>query len=140
MTYLQPAIAAVLPMLRAEAEARMESTGTAYRRTGYTLDANRLQVPAWEVVYAGKCRIAGGRGPTSSTPENTADLDIARSSMVGHFPHATELRDGDLIDVTAGESTGLVFRVVEADQGDQRTACRVRIIQAERPAEWELIA
>lgn len=140
MTYLQPAIATALPMLRAEAEGRMESVGMAYRRTGYTLDANRLQVPAWEVVYAGKCRIAGGRGPTSSTPDNTADLDVARSSMVGHFPHATELRDGDLIDVTAGESEGLVFRVVEADQGDQRTACRVRIIQTERPAEWELIA
>ena len=138
MTYLQPAIAAALPMLRAEAEARMESAGTAYRRTGYTLDANRLQVPDWEVVYTGKCRISAGRGPTSSTPETTADLDIARSSMVGHFPHATELHDGDLIDVTAGESAGLVFRVVEADQGDQRTACRVRIIQVERPAEWEV--
>lgn len=137
MTYLQPAIAAALPMLRAEAEARMESAGTAYRRTGYTTDANRLQVPAWEVAYTGKCRIAGGRGPTSSTPDNTADLDIARSSMVGHFPHDTALRDGDLIDVTAGESAGLVFRVVEADQGDQRTARRVRLIQTERPAEWE---
>lgn len=130
-------IAAAVAAGRVLAESRMASTGTAYRRTGYTLDANRLQVPAWEVVYTGKCRIAGGRGPTSSTPDNTAALDIARSSMVGHFPHATELHDGDLIDVSAGESAGLVFRVVEADQGDQRTACRVRIIQAERPAEWE---
>ena len=131
-------IASAVTAGRVLAESRMASTGTAYRRNGYTADANRLQVPAWEVVYTGKCRIASGRGPTSSTPETTADLDIARSSMVGHFPHATELRDGDLIDVTAGESAGLVFRVVEADQGDQRTACRVRLIQTERPAEWEV--
>jgi hypothetical protein len=130
-------IASAIAAGRVLAESRMASAGTAYRRNGYTTDANRLQVPAWEVVYTGKCRIAGGRGPTSSTPETTADLDIARSSMVGHFPHATELRDGDLIEVNAGESAGLVFRVVEADQGDQRTACRVRLIQTERPAEWE---
>lgn len=119
----------------------MLSHAVVRRRTGtFTTGPNGLEVPEWIVVYTGKCSIKAGGGKsssgTSSTTERTASLDISRSSMVAKFPHDTELLDGDLIDVNGGESAGLVFRVVEADQGDHRTACRVPVIQAARPVEW----
>jgi hypothetical protein len=52
------------------------------------------------------------------------------------LPHDTVLRDGDLIEVTAGELTGSVWHVVEADAADQQTARRVPVIAAEHPEEW----
>lgn len=119
----------------------MLSHAVVRRRTGtFITGPNGLEVPEWIVVYTGKCSIKAGGGKSSggtpATTERTARLDISRSSMVAKFPHDTQLRDGDLIDVDAGESAGLVFRVVEADQGDHRTACRVPVIQADRPVEW----
>jgi hypothetical protein len=55
---------------------------------------------------------------------------------VAHLPHSTVLRDGDLIEITAGELAGSVWHVVEADAADQQTARRVPVIAAEHPEEW----
>jgi hypothetical protein len=54
-----------------------------------------------------------------------------------HFPASTSnLRDGDLLEITSGENTGQVLRVVEADWSDQTTARRVPVVATQRPEEW----
>jgi hypothetical protein len=63
--------------------------------------------------------------------------EVQLAVRVGHFPAATTLlRDGDLIEITAGENAGLVLQIIEAAWQDQATARRVPVMAVQRPAEW----
>lgn len=138
---LQDDLGAAMPFLRAQAESRMLSRATIRRKTGRAEpdESTGLQVTVWETIHADiPCRIAGMAA--NSSPYRT--VNIAGASMevaarVAHFPHdTTGLRDGDLIDVTAGETAPSVWHIIEADAADQQTALRVPVIAAERPEEW----
>jgi hypothetical protein len=130
----------VLAAGRHAAEARMLSTATVRRKTGgTTTDADGFEVPAWAIAYAGRpCRIAGMA--RSQSPSRTIDLggvQVQVATRTAHFAHdTTDLRDGDLIEITAGELVGSVWRIVESDAADQQTARRVPVIATERPKEW----
>lgn len=115
----------------------MLSTCTIYRKTGATTtDADGIKVPVWDVVYTGKCRIAGlSRGAPQYRVESPADTQIPVGFRYANFPHGTVLADGDLIDVTDGDSVG-VWQVEAADRADQQTAYRVPVVAADRPIEW----
>jgi hypothetical protein len=135
---LESAIEAALPVLRSEAEARMLSTATVRRKTGATTtDARGLEVPAWSTMTGLPCRIAGMA--RSQSPSRTVDIggaEVQVATRTAHFPHDTDLRDGDLIEITAGELVGSVWRVIESDAADQQTARRVPVIATDRPEEW----
>jgi hypothetical protein len=119
----------------------MTSTAIVRRKTGRTTqdeDTGR-EVPVWDVVVTGSPFRLGGANQgssgtrTVSTPGGEAQLAL----RTGHFPADTEpFRDGDLIDVTAGENAGTVWRVIEADRADQQTAYRVPLVSVARPGEW----
>lgn len=139
MTYLQPAIDAALPMLRAEAEARMESQATIRRKTGATVIVDNLEVDEWEIVHTDlPCRVAvAGGGAARSRTQSPGGVEIERSTPRLDFPAATsDLRDNDLAEITAGENAGRVYRILEADWQDQATARRVPVEATERPNEW----
>ena len=82
MTYLQPAIDAALPMLRAEAEARMESQATIRRKTGATVIVDNLEVDEWEIVHTDlPCRVAvAGGGAARSRTQSPGGVEIERST------------------------------------------------------------
>ena len=127
--------------LRDFAEWRMEESSecAVMRATaGATQDeATGLVSPTWATAYLGPFRLGGANGGSSGT--RTIDIGGAELQLAvrtGHFPVAADLRDGDLIEVTAGENTGTVWRVVEGDWADQQTARRVPLIAVERPEEW----
>jgi hypothetical protein len=72
----------------------------------------------------------------SQSPSRTIDLggvQVQVATRTAHFAHDTDLRDGDLIEITAGELVGSVWRIVESDAADQQTARRVPVIATERP-------
>ena len=120
---------------RRAAESRMLSRATVYRKTGaMTTDADGFEVPEWVVIYTDlPCRIASST--TSRTVTIADGVEVQVAQRVLHFPHdTTDLRDGDLVDVT-GEASG-VYRIVEADAADQQTARRVPVVATERPEEW----
>jgi hypothetical protein len=118
----------------------MESTVAVMRKTGgKTTGADGFEVDEWATVYAAADFRLGGanQGSTGSRTLNVGGVDVQVGVRVGNFAYdTTDLADGDLIEVTAGENDGLVLRIVEADWQDQATARRVPVVATERPGEW----
>lgn len=133
---LQAAIDATLPRLRAEAEARMQSTATVRRKTGSTVqnETTGEEAPEWGAVYTGlPFRLVGGR----SHSVTIGGVEFEEATARGDMPVGTDdLADGDLIEITAGEWAGSVWQIVEATKGDQRTARRVPVVEVSAPSEW----
>lgn len=139
MTYLHPAINAALPMLRAEAEARMTSRCTIRHKTGeMVLDPENQEVPEWVVAHANlPCRIATSTGAARSRTQTPGDVELERATPELHVPAAiADLSDDDFAEITLGENVGRVFRILEVDWVDQATARRLPVEAVERPIEW----
>lgn len=135
MSFVQAGIARELPFLRKEAEARMTSTATVRRKTGVMTqdESTGLEVPEWAEVYTGPMRLVGGATRTVTI----GGVEFQEATGRADFPHdATDLADGDLVEITAGEWAGTVLSIVEAVKGDQRTARRVPVVEVSRPEEW----
>lgn len=137
---LQDSIASELPFLRSQAESRMLSRASICRKTGnMTTDDRGLEVPEWATVHADlPVRVAGTAA--NSAPYRTLNIggaELTIAARVLHFPAATtDLRDGDLAEITAGDTAGSVWQLIEADFQDQATARRVPAVATERPEEW----
>lgn len=132
-------VAWALPQLRAEAEARMLSTCVVRRMTGRAVqnEDTGLETPTWTAVYTGRMRLGGSRNAATTRTESIAGVDVQVALRIAHFPADTDgLLDGDLIDITGGENTGLVLRIAETAWQDQATARRYPVESADRPGEW----
>jgi hypothetical protein len=118
----------------------MTSRCTIRRKTGATTidPTTGFKVPVWDVVHTAlPLRLAGETDASQSRRIETAGVEFQIAMRVAHLPASTsDLRDGDLIDVTSGENAGMVLRVIEAGWQDQATARRVPVAAAQRPAEW----
>jgi hypothetical protein len=95
---------------RRAAEARMLSRATVRRKTGATTtDADGFEVPAWSSPYTSiPCRIAGmarSQSPSRSLNVGGAEVQVSPCESPT-FRTGTVLRDGDLIEITAGELAG----------------------------------
>lgn len=112
------------------------STVTIHRKTGRVVQdpVTGLEVPGWATPHTAlPFRLVGGTFNKLTIGGVTFDEATAR----GDFPASTvDLADNDLVEITAGEWAGSVYRVVEAIKGDQRTARRVPVVEAQRPSEW----
>lgn len=119
--------------LRAYARARMTSTATV-RRKGAQVTTDGFEEQGWtEVHYGEPMRYVGG----TTRRIELAGVAYQEASGRADFRHdLTDLADGDLIEITAGEWAGTVLRVLEATKGDQRTARRVPVVETSRPTEW----
>lgn len=129
----------VLVRGRRAASARMTSTCNVRRKTGATALVGGFKVATWETVHSAiACRVAGANsGSSQSRTVSTGAADVAVPVRVVSFAYdTTDLRDGDLIELTAGDTDNLVLRIVEADPQDQATARRVLAVGTTRPAEW----
>jgi hypothetical protein len=138
---LQAAIEAQLPFLRAEAEARMTSTATIYRKTGLMVqdESTGLEVPEWVAIHTGiPFRLGGSdQGDSASRRQDIGGVEVQTAVRVGHLPVVIDdLTDGDFIDITSGENAGRAFRIVEVEFKDQATARRVPLLAENRPEEW----
>lgn len=133
---LQDAIAAALPQLRAEAEARMTSTATVRRKTG-TTKIDGITVPQWTTVHIGPFRLAGSRNAGASRTHTVGGVEYEVSTRAAHFPVAVAtLRDADVLEVLDGDAAGLFFRLIETDFADQQTARRMPVEATTRPEGW----
>jgi hypothetical protein len=126
-------IAATLPKLRSEAEARMKSACTIRRWDGtYATDPDNGKVTKnTTVVYTGKCRIQL-RSLTAQTPNaGETQLTIARPEI--HVPMSVlGLRTGDVATITAvdpisgdADLVGRTLRIEVPFQKDDATARRL---------------
>lgn len=118
----------------------MLSRGALHRTLGTPTqdeDTGREE-PAWVEVYVNlPMRLRSRAAATGTRSVTTAGVEMQLAVMEAHFPADTDdLRDGDLIEVTEGERAGTVWRIVEASAGDQQTARRVPVVEAQRPSEW----
>lgn len=114
----------------------MTSRVNVRRTTGRMVQSETTgrQVPQWRIVHADlPFRLKGGRSRTVTI----GGVEFEEATAEGSLPADTlDLKDGDLLEVVAGEWAGTVWRVVEAVKGDQRTARRVPVAETGRPAEW----
>ncbi|HEY9411702.1 MAG TPA: DUF6093 family protein [Jiangellaceae bacterium] len=122
------------------AEEGMTSRCTVRRKTDQTTDHPDLgEVPVWVDVYTDlPLKVAGfSRGQSQSRHVTTGGVEYEIAMRTDHFPAlTTDLRDNDLVDVTSGDNTGLVQRLVETDWQDQATAQRFPVVSVPRPEEW----
>ena len=111
------------------------STATVRREGAATVqdEDTGLMGSAWTDVYDGPFRYVGG----STRRIEVAGVEFQEATGRADFPaDTTDLADGDVIEITAGEWTGTFLRIVEATKGDQRTARRVPVVEVPRPEEW----
>lgn len=118
----------------------MTSRVTIRRDTGNLVqnEETGLEVPEWDLVYTDlPFRLGVSRGFTPPSKRITpGGVDVQVALRLGHFPAGTNLADADMVEVTAGENAGTVWRVVEGDSADQLTARRVPLTSEDRPEEW----
>lgn len=127
---------------RAMAEARMMSRCKVMRATGYLPQDKETGAKhrSWAVIHRDlPFRLTGADAGSSGTRTITiAGVEVQVPVRTAHLPAATaDLRDGDLIDITAGDNAGSVYRIVEAEWQDQATARRVPVVGEQRPEEWD---
>lgn len=129
-----------LAAFRELANLRMKSTATIRRKADNQIPGpDGIEVPEWLTVHVGlPCRIGGSNAGSSGTRTESVDgVEYQVATRVAHFPVATtDLEDGDFIEVTAGETVGTVWRIVESDEQDQATARRLPVVAELRPEEW----
>jgi hypothetical protein len=124
----------VLAQARARTEALRMTSLVTIRREGPSVTVDGLDVPAWVAVHVGlPFRLVAG----TSQSVTVGGVEFEEATARGDMPWDTrDLRDDDLIEVTSGEWVGSVYRIVKAVKGDQRTARRVPVVEAQRPEEW----
>lgn len=117
----------------------MTSRCTIWRKSSGTQDEDTGSSLSWSDVLTDEPFRLGGadRGASGSRVLDTPAGEVAVATRVASFRYDTDLRDGDLIEVTAGERVGLVLRIVESTGQDQATALRVQVVEDRRPEEWD---
>lgn len=97
-----------------------------------------LKVPRWTTTHELlEGRIAGGRGAAASRTVAVGQTDVQVALREWHCAAATtDLRDGDVVEIVAGENAGLFLQIVEAEWQDQATARRLPVMQIQRPKGW----
>lgn len=110
-----------LRMGRAQAEARMLDTCKVEHDTGETTRVGLKDVPVYDTVYTGKCRVKGAG--TQPRITGLAGQNIAIEKPELHLPIATSgnVRTGDRVTVTA----------VDADAGDAALVDKVMFIDGD---------
>lgn len=116
------------------------SDGVVRRKTGrFVIDPDAgTKRPEWQIVHSGPFRLRGARGgaaPSRRIEQTGGAIEVGTPEA--HWPIDVDvLRDGDFIETAAGPNAGRVWRIVDANVGDQQTARRYRVIEEQRPEEW----
>lgn len=140
MTYLQPAIDAALPMLRAEAEARMTSSCAIRHKTDQTTVVDGVEVHVWEDVYVDlPCRVdwqdAGAGGYLTASVGG--EVEVTRSRRVLKVPHyARDAKDHAVAEITGGDCDGMFFTMPKVAFADQKKQQEIPIVETQRPEGW----
>lgn len=124
---------------RADALSRMTSTCTIRRFTGRSTGEDGFDVDTYATIITDSpCRVAGpSRGGATARREAVGQVEVEAALRVLHLPaETTGIADGDLVDVTSGETAGLALKIVEATWADQQTARRFAVVEIQRPPEW----
>lgn len=117
----------------------MTSRCTIRRKGGATPNTDGYEVGDWADIHIDLPFRLGGseRGGSGYRTARIADTEVQVAVRVAHLPvTTTDLGDGDLIEVTAGENAGAVLQIVEASWQDQATARRVPVFEVQRPEGW----
>lgn len=110
-------------------------------------EATGREYPIWQTLAVNvPLRV---RAATSSRTQSVPGGDVQNARPMASIPLAIdwlddvpaadrEHRDGDFIDVTAGDTAGVVLKIGESDPTDQTTARRFPVEAVARPEEWDL--
>jgi hypothetical protein len=102
-------------------------------------ETSGFEAQTWTLIGATPARLSAmgskrGAGAKGLTPGGVLWEQADRTL---HLPASwTDLVTGDVVEITAGESAGTFWRVLEATWHDQATARRVPVLQIDRPKDW----
>lgn len=143
---LRDAIAAELPFLRSEAEGRMgaangSSDVTLKRKSGNAAqnETTGVEAQSWTLLGTPRARLGSMGSKRGAGVKNLSPGGVVweQADRTLHLPASLgDLVTGDVAEVTAGESAGTFWRVLEATRHDQMTAWRVPVLQIDRPKDW----
>lgn len=94
-----------------------------------------LEVPSWTIVHQLLVgRLDGSDGTRTITIGQT---EVQVAVRVWKCPAGTsDLIEGDVLQITAGENAGIFLRVVEAAWEDQAIQRRVPVVETQEPEGW----
>ena len=97
-----------------------------------------LKVPKWVVTHRLLIgRLAGARGAAATRTVTVGQSEVQVAVRAWHCPATTtDLRDGDVLEIVAGENAGTFLQIVEATWQDQATARRLPVIEIQKPKGW----
>jgi hypothetical protein len=128
-----------LAYFRALAESRMNSVTDVRRKGPNTTGGDGLKVPSWpSVVTDAPFRLAGNRGPSQYRTVTIGSTDVQLAIRVGHWPIALmgTFRDGDVVEITAGDNAGRFLTIVESLGKDQANDLQLPVVEREKPDGW----
>lgn len=128
--------AAYLAGARRDAEGRMTSRATVWREDpDDPVVVDGLASPRWvreQTDLPGRLAASSGAGQSRTATVGQTDVQLAVRAW--HSPATTTgIRDGDVLEITAGENVGLFLRVVESTAADQATALRLPVVEVQKP-------
>lgn len=121
---------------RRAAESRMTSRATVWREDpANPVIVDGLEVPGYVAELSDlPGRLAANRGAGQTRTITIGQTEVQVAVREWHCPAATVgLRNGDVLEVTAGDSAGTFLRVVETTSADQATALRLPVIETQKP-------
>jgi hypothetical protein len=128
---------------RADALDRMTSRCVIGRKAAAPVqdETNGVDVFPWTKVHTDlPLRLGGASRDSSAWTIDTRAGGVQESiaERIASLPwDTTDLQDGDVIAITAGENAGLFFQITEATNKDQATARRVPVKQILKPEGWD---
>lgn len=129
-------IAEGLEELRGHVATRRRSTVDIYRATGRApLDVATLrQLTIWQKQPDVPARVKARQAGSQPVIIGGKTFPVATGVLEVH--HAADIRDGDHFHVTAGESAGLVGRILAVPMVDQASGLRLPYAAAQYMPEW----
>lgn len=130
------ALAEAQVFLRGAADDRMRSTCIVWRREDVTTDVSGREVDAWVVVLESRCRLGGIRqGPhqhrNDSVPGGVVLAGVRSLFLPARFVGVAA--DGDVVEVTSGDSAGWFGRLSDTSPADQVNELRFQVDECSRP-------
>lgn len=122
------------------AESLMTSTCRIGRNVGVGQqdEATGRRSIQWQIVYTGKTRVRGQNAGTSPyRPDTPGTVPVNNAVRTIKLPASvTDVRDGDIVEITSGDLTGVFFQLDEAALQDLAVERRIQAVETSRPDDW----
>lgn len=117
----------------------MTSRATVKRGGVPTTDADGYEADGWAVTYSSlPCFVDNaGRGTSGTRTVTVGGVESQVALRVIKVPALTDdIRDGDVLYISSGETAGHYFQVLEGTPADQKKQRELAVFEIAAPTGW----